>query len=412
MLQMPLNDVITKIKDEKQLTEEDVKARIKKKLDELSGLISEEGAAHIVANELGVKLFDPSAPVTMDKLAGGMRGITITGKVRAVYEVREFSSETRSGKVGNFLFVDETGTARVVLWNDQADQLKELTAGDTLRLTGAYTRNNQGRVELHMGSDAKIEKNPEGVTINVDLDNISTATPATTKKIAELSGEDQNVSVLATVVQVFDPRYFEVCPECNGRVREENNFSCATHGTVTPTYNYVMNLYLDDGSDNIRAVLWREQIEALLGKNREEMVALKDDAAAFEPLKTDLLGMVVKVRGRVNNNESFGRLELVAYEIEKDAEPEGAAPGPKTLVEEKPAPVVEKTPAVEEPVAKEPASEPVVEEKPAVEEPVAESAPVVETAPVAEEPEKKKEPAATEEEEVFTLDDIEDLEDL
>ena len=83
-----------------------------------------------------------------------------------------------------------------------------------------------------------------------------------------------------------------------------------------------MNLYLDDSTDNIRCVLWKEQINALLGKTEEELTALKDDPAAFEQYKTELLGMIIKVRGRVNNNEAFGRLELVSYEITKNVEPE------------------------------------------------------------------------------------------
>lgn len=412
MLQMPVGDIVKKIREAKNLSEEDIKARIKKKLSELSGLISEEGAAHIVANELGVKLFDPSAPLTIDKLAGGLRGITVTGKVRAIYEVREFSSETRTGKVGNFLLSDKTGTTRVVLWNDQADQLKELTVGDTLKITGAYTRNNQGRVEVHLGSDAKMEKNPPGVTIDVDVTTQPARTPAPLKKIAELSAEDQNVSVLATIVQVFDPRFFAVCPECNARLREESGMACATHGTVTAAYNAVMNLYLDDGTDNIRCVLWREQVADLLGKTKEELVKLKDDAAAFEPYKTDLLGMIVKVRGRINNNESFGRLELVAYEIEKDAEPAEElpkAPVQQALQQDAPKKEPEKAaPAPQKPVAKTP--KPVQETPKAVTE-GSKPAPKVPEQPKT--PEKPKPaPAAADEEEVFTLDDIEDLEDL
>jgi len=244
-------------------------------------------------------------------------------------------------------------------------------------------------LSLHLGHDAKLYRNPEGVTVDVDITAAAPRPEATIKKVADLAPEDQNVSVIATILQLFDPRYFPVCKECNARAKEENGgYTCATHGQIEPTYNYVMNFYLDDGSDNIRCVVWREQLEKLLGKTHDELVALKDEPGSFEQFKNDLLGRIVKVRGRVNNNESFGRLELVAYDIEKDVDPEGNASPTKTVVEEK-----------EEVVA-------VVEEKP-IEEVKTED---VETVAVTEETVKKEVPKT--EEDVFTLDDIEDLEDL
>ena len=56
MLQLSYNDIITKIKTEKGLSEDEIKDRIKDKLNRLTDLVSKEGAAHIVANELGVNL--------------------------------------------------------------------------------------------------------------------------------------------------------------------------------------------------------------------------------------------------------------------------------------------------------------------------------------------------------------------
>ena len=58
MLKIPLNDIIAKILKETSLSEAEINTKIDQKLDQLSGLISKEGAAHIIANELGVKLFE------------------------------------------------------------------------------------------------------------------------------------------------------------------------------------------------------------------------------------------------------------------------------------------------------------------------------------------------------------------
>ncbi|MBN1275131.1 hypothetical protein JXA12_02470 [Candidatus Woesearchaeota archaeon] len=393
MIDLPLPAIIDKIAEEKGLSEEAVKERIKKKLDELSGLISDEGAAHIIANELGVKLYEPGKPLSVDQLRPGMRNIEIVGKARQVYEIREFATERRSGKVANFLLTDQTGTTRVVLWNEQADKLHELKAGDVIKIKGGYARSNNDRVELHLGTEAKLYVNPEGVEVDVDIES-SPRPAAMTKRIADLSSEDQNVTVVATVVQVFDPRFFAVCKECNSRVKEEDGgFVCPTHGAVQPAYNYVMNLYLDDGSDNIRCVLWREQVDQLLGETSEELAKYKDDPAAFEQHKTDLLGIILKVRGRVNQNETFGRLELVAYETTKDVDPEKELADLKAQADAPPA--KEKKTVTEE-------REVVAEVEDGKVKRFKEKEEVT-----AEAPEKKAKGA----DEVFTLDDIEDLDD-
>ena len=58
MLKMDLNQILEKITVKSGLSLDEINAKIDDKLKQLSGLISKEGAAHIVANELGIKLFE------------------------------------------------------------------------------------------------------------------------------------------------------------------------------------------------------------------------------------------------------------------------------------------------------------------------------------------------------------------
>ena len=58
MIKIPYEDIISKIKSGSKLSEEEIEAKIEAKLKQLSGLISKNGAAHIIANELGVKLIE------------------------------------------------------------------------------------------------------------------------------------------------------------------------------------------------------------------------------------------------------------------------------------------------------------------------------------------------------------------
>ena len=54
---IPLEEIRNKIIMSRTISPADLDLKIKEKIRELSGLISEEGAAHIIANELGVELF-------------------------------------------------------------------------------------------------------------------------------------------------------------------------------------------------------------------------------------------------------------------------------------------------------------------------------------------------------------------
>jgi replication factor A1 len=315
LINIPLDAIKDIIKEKTGLSNEEIDTRIKKKLDQLSGLISKEGAAHIVANELGVKLQQTVGAIKIKNILSGMKNIETLGKVIRKYEIRAFSTEKRTGKVAKFLIGDETGTTLIVLWNDKADLLASFNEGDLVKLVSATARDNNGRVELHMGDSSTIEVNPAGAKVEVsDQQSQQQARPAAIrKKISELVETDTNIEVLGTIVQIFDLKFFKINQDTGKKMKEDEsgNFS----------YGCVLNIFLDDGSDNIRTVLWKNQIINLLGLTEAELVALKESPELFEQKKTDLLGMMIKIIGRVSKNTLFNRLELVANVVLKDVNP-------------------------------------------------------------------------------------------
>jgi replication factor A1 len=320
MINIPLPQIKERISQKTGLSQDEVNQKIKAKLKQLPGLISEEGAAHIVANELGVKLFDIGEKLQIKNILAGMRNVDVVGKVLQKYELREFTKENTSGKVANFLIGDETGVVRIVLWHKQAELINQLKEGDVVKVRGGYVRENNGRKEVHLNDLSKLIINPPGVTVEVKP---YAPQESTRKQIADIKEDDAGVEILATIVQVFDINFFEVCPQCNKRAKlRDEGFMCPTHGKVTPDYNYVLNLYLDDGSDNIRVVFWRQQIEELLGMDRAQIMAFKEDPSKFEPIKTELLGNIIKVSGRANKNQNFDRIELVASRVDKSPDPD------------------------------------------------------------------------------------------
>ncbi|MFH1182465.1 MAG: OB-fold nucleic acid binding domain-containing protein, partial [Candidatus Woesearchaeota archaeon] len=150
MIKIPYEAILATIQERSGLAKEQIEARVKEKLDLLSGLVSKEGAAHIVANELGISLVTKtSGKMQISKLLNGMRDVSILGKVVQVYEAKNFEKSGKSGSVGSFIAGDETGTIRVVLWNEQAKRLAELKKGDVVRIESGYVRPRQDGVELH-----------------------------------------------------------------------------------------------------------------------------------------------------------------------------------------------------------------------------------------------------------------------
>lgn len=321
MIRIPIEDVISKIKTKIGLTDEQIEEKIKQKLDQLSGLVSREGAAHIIANELGVKLYEQvTGRMKINKLLTGMRSVEIVGKVMQIFEIREFQRNDGLGMVGSFIAGDETGTTRIVCWGEKAKILNELKPEIIIKVIDAYVRENNGRKELHCNDKTKIILHPKDEIIG-EVKTIRSETIR--KKLSELKENDSNIEILGTIVQIFDLRFYNVCPECRRKVVEtEGEYTCQTHKKVTPGSGYILNLVLDDGTATMRIVLFNQQIEKLISKTSEEMLNYKTNPDLFENVKTDLLGEYVQFRGRVQINAMFDRPEFMVNEVMPNPDPE------------------------------------------------------------------------------------------
>ncbi|MBU4501850.1 MAG: hypothetical protein KKA79_04605 [Nanoarchaeota archaeon] len=326
MLKINYEDIKRKIKEEKGISDTEIDEKVKQKLDKLSGLISKEGAAHIVANELGVKLFpDPQKKkYKIKEVAAGLRGVEVIGRIVKKYEVRTFNKNGREGRVASLLLGDETGVLRIVLWDENhINQVDNMNENDILKVVNSYAKENQGFRELHLGNRSELIINPEGE----DVDEIKKVNDFTQKKIDQLQVGDL-VKVLGTVVQVFEPRFYEACPQCNRKLQVMGEQkSCNEHGAVVGKHIPILNFVFDDGTDNIRVVCFRDVVEKVLGQTEEEVQKYRENPVEFEMVKNDLQGKHFMITGRVTKNDMFERLEFVAQEV--------AQVDPKSLLEQK-----------------------------------------------------------------------------
>lgn len=285
------------------LEKEEVERKVEAKKAKLSGLISKEGAAQIIAAELGINFEDQDLKIS--ELMAGMRKVNVVAKVVNIFPVREFNKNGREGKVANFVIADDTGSTRCVLWDVNHIALIEdetIKVGDVVEIKGGSTRDS----EIHLSSFSELKKSDK------EMGEVKTA-PAVVEATLEEVRQGQSVRVRGVVVQVFQPRFYSVCPECNKKVIPEGEgFKCAEHGAVAaPKERAILNFVLDDGTETMRIVMFSDQINALIPEED-----LKDDekATAF---RDDIMGTEIYLSGRVNRNQFFNNLEIVANGVEK-----------------------------------------------------------------------------------------------
>lgn len=321
MIKIPYEEIILKINEKTKMSVSEIEERIERKLKQLSGLISKEGAAHIVANELGVKIFEPlSGRLQVKNILVGMRDVETVGRVLQVYEIREFMKGDSVSKVASILIGDESGTIRVVMWGNQADNSANLIQNDVVKVLGGYVRENNGRKEIHLNDRSQLIINPKGETISEVAVEIKSGNR---KSIKDLNENDNEIELLGTIVQVFDIKFYEICPKCGKRAKLGTDlFECTGHGNVIPAYAYVLNSILDDGTETIRCVFFRNQVEKLLNLTQERLLSFKNNPAEFEAVKNELLGVIVKLNGRANKNTLFNRLEFIVNGVDANPNPE------------------------------------------------------------------------------------------
>ena len=291
--------LIEKIASASGLTKEEVNLKVEAKCAKLSGLISKEGSAQIVASELGVSF--EKEKMKISELVSGMSKIGIIGKVTSIGTPREFMTKNGKGsKVLSLTLADETGTLRTVLWDTNhiaKFENKELKEGDVIEIANSSVRNN----ELHLGSFSDIKKSSEVIN------EVKTEKKLFEKTIADLK-EGENVRVRGVLVQMFEPKFFEVCPECGKKAVDKK---CAVHGDVHPKKRALIGVVLDDGTDNMKGVLFNEQISQL-GISDEEIEAPE----LFLKKKESLLGHEAFFSCNVRNNRLFNTTELIVTGVE------------------------------------------------------------------------------------------------
>jgi ssDNA-binding replication factor A large subunit len=316
---MDFDIILKKIIEKAGLTKEEAERRIIDKQNELSNLVSKEGAAYIIAKEMGIELFpkktETKRRLEIKNILPKIRNLNLNARIINIFPVKEFETKGRKGKVASVILGDQTGTIRMSLWDQQTEMIDKLKPGMAVEVFGGYTRENSiGGVEIRLSGRGGVK-----ILEQSDLPEIGKMKTQKRgrKNINELR-EGDFTEVRAAVVQLFESNFFyDVCPQCGSRVKDEK---CEEHGKVKPAKAIVLSGVIDDGTGNTRAVFFRENALKLIGMGMEEV--LKRGDSFFNDL--DVLGKEFLISGRVRRNKMFNRLEFVANNV-KDVDIESEA---------------------------------------------------------------------------------------
>ncbi|MHC1572782.1 MAG: OB-fold nucleic acid binding domain-containing protein [Methanosarcinales archaeon] len=198
----------------------------------MGSLCDDETLCMMVLQELGVDTLKKVSEIRPDS-----GKVSLKVRVLSVSEVREFSRDDGStGRVANLIVGDETGSIRVVLWDDAAGCVatREIEAGSSIGITG-FARGGENGVEVHLGRFSTIK--PLDYDVEARIKHC---------KIAEIAEGMVNINLRARVIDVGRIRSFKRRDWSEGRVR---------------------NLTLGDETGKINITLWDERTEIPFGED-------------------------------------------------------------------------------------------------------------------------------------------------
>ena len=201
---------------------------------------------------------DIDAPDSMkiDSLEDRQYDITLTVEVKRVFPLSTFSrkSDSSEGKVMSMIVADETGSIRLVFWDDLAEQMEGVEEGEVIRITGSYTRKGRSdELEVHSGRSSKIERN-----IDEEIDAVSVEAPRREplgrKTIDEMTVGMRDVDLEGKIFRIFPVTEFDR-DDATGRVQNV--------------------IVVDESEQSIRAAFWDDDVEEIKNLNEGDIIRIE-----------------------------------------------------------------------------------------------------------------------------------------
>ena len=241
---MSFEDIVDQIlSSRRDLTRGEVLRMIEEKTASAEDFFTDEAAARMVASDLAVEIpTEPLQPrMEIKHLISGVNDATVTGRIIIIYHPQTFTrSDMTEGKVARLLVADRSGTLKVVLWDEKTRIIEngKIQQGQIAKFSHGYTRKGfDGKLELHMGSQAEIKTAPP----DADENRYPHVTQFL-KKIREITIKNKKTNVVGIIQRIYPVTTFKRRDETEGKVRR---------------------LQLEDETGRITAAFWNQKVDEL-----------------------------------------------------------------------------------------------------------------------------------------------------
>ena len=310
---MILEEILNQLEKQSSTPRKDLMEMVNRKQRSLSGLVSAEGAAYLVARELGIMLSDSARRIDIKSIISGMKKVNFIGRIFKISSLVDFKKQDgSSGKVVNLFIGDKTGYVRMPLWNEQTKLVEDelIKLGDVIQIFNGMARENTfGDIEISIGKYGNIRQAEEGF----DLPSVEQMA----KKYFSFAPERAFIKDLVpgsfeirgNVIDVFKSNFiFNTCSICGVKTEGER---CLEHGEVETNPELVVSYLVDDGTGDLRVVLFRDLASKVLEVTAGEIKKMEPEER-YKIIREKLLGREFVLTGRVKKNKMFERIEMRA----------------------------------------------------------------------------------------------------
>jgi ssDNA-binding replication factor A large subunit len=235
---MGTEEVIKRILTQRSdITRSELEAMIAEKKEVSGDLLSMEGAAHLVAQDLLVET-DATRTVGLQisDIIPQLGDATLTARVIAAWPEQRFKRKDESeGTFVRLLLGDQTGTIPCLVWNSSAIETLESNSieGKIIRVSHGYTRTGlTEKVELHVGSRGSVTLLPENLK-----EGSHPPVEAFVQTVSQISDQIQTANVEGTVKTI---------PIVSSFQKEE-------------TQGMVLRMAIEDSTGTVTIVAWNER---------------------------------------------------------------------------------------------------------------------------------------------------------
>ncbi len=210
---MGIDEKIRQVAEAAGVSEEEIRERMRRYVDEFRGLLKPDAALILVATDLGVSIQEapterPESVLQIASLFPGMSRVKLRGRITRMHGVIEFTRRDGApGERAEFRLADETGVVLVVVWSkDLIEMIRsgEVREGDMVEISGGRVRPRGNMLTVHLDSRSTLRR-LEGEFPELPAEDVE---PLSVAEITEdLAG--QEVDVRGVLTSASAPREFE-----------------------------------------------------------------------------------------------------------------------------------------------------------------------------------------------------------